>query len=265
MYHSRTKEDFDVGQYKNMTKGLKVNDQICVPRKRVGLDINSPSAVHYGKVVELNGRSAKITLEYDEISEYIPTSAILRHVKVMIFEIGDFDTESSLLRPLQETISDYFRLLLKDDEVLCKFVRGIDDMKRVWNDEHSSISHVIFIGHGRENAIKFGDDWINPQELIDVFNIENSFQKQFISLCCNTGYADFGREFSKFEMCEFFVAPFQSVHGSVASQFCQAYFTHHILNGETGKVAFNNARNNVPDATNFRMWQRGKFVAGKKS
>lgn len=48
--------------------------------------------------------------------------------------------------------------------------------------------------------------------------------KTFVSLACLTGRAEFAKNFSQNQICRDLIAPFQSVHGAAASQFCQRLF-----------------------------------------
>lgn len=255
------------GFFKNivMAKNIKVNELVSVPRNRLGLDIGAQSAIYTGKVVEVNGRSIKVDMPYGEVSEWIPTSAVQKNVKVMIIQVGDFDTEYTLLEPLRKSVLQYFRLLLNDEEVISHSVRSLDELSIIWKRGGMPISHVILIGHGRRNGIKFGDTWVSPYELNDAMIVNEIESKQFISLCCETGFADFGKTFSGLPVAESFIAPFHSVHGSIASQFCQTYFAHHLLLGQTSGVAFKKARDFTPSATSFRLWKNKKLIAGQKS
>lgn len=248
-----------------MAKNLRVDDVVYVPRSRVGLDDNSQSAFYSGKVIDVTERSVKLLLPEGKISEDIPTSAIQRNIKVIIIKIGDFDTEDTLLDPLQKSVSFYFKLLLSDDELVFRSVRTTEELSIIWQKEHSVISHVIIIGHGKENAIKFGDKWIESIDIGKILSLNDVSPKQFMSLCCKTGYADFGKDFSKSPVCESLIAPFHSVHGSIASQFCQTFFAYHLLLGKTTGVAFKHAREVTPGAVSFRLWKNEKLLAGQKS
>lgn len=76
-------------------------------------------------------------------------------------------------------------------------------------------------------------------------------RKTFISLCCKTGFKAFGGTYSEATICEYFIAPFHSVHGVVASQFCQSFLAYHLLDGETVGVAFRHAREATPGGGKF--------------
>jgi len=248
-----------------MTKSIRINDIVSVPRIRCGLDVNDASAMYTGKVVELSNRSARVELPNGDISGLIPVSAIQRNVKLMIIKIGDFDSEYTLLNPLQKSVLQYCRLLLNDDEVVSYSLRTSQELETIWSISHSIVSHVILIGHGRKNGIKFGKIWLSPLEIDSVLSVGGVEPKQFISLCCKTGYSDFGKAFSRFSYCETLISPFQSIHGSIASQFCQTYLAYHLLRGQTTGIAFKNARESVPGAVNFRLWKNARLIAGKKT
>jgi len=156
-------------------------------------------------------------------------------------------------------------LLLRDDEVISNSIRTLDELKYLWEKNHSVASHVIFIGHGKENAINFGGRWVSPDELNKTLDVKEVSPKQFVSLCCHTGCANFGRKFSQFPICESLILPFQSVHGSIASQFCQTYFACHLLHGQTTRVAFKQARDRVTGTINFRLWKNGEMIVGPKT
>ena len=248
-----------------MAKNLHVGDDVYVPVTRVGLEANNQSAIFSGKIVAIEGRSIKVTLPNGEYSEFIPTSAVQKNIKLLVIKVGDFKTEEILLDPLQKSILQYFRLLLNDDEIVCESLRSLTELSIIWQKHHSVISHVIIVGHGSKNTIQFGNDLITPDQLSTKFSIENATPKQFVSLCCKTGYADFGKTFSKFPICDSLIAPFQSIHGAIASQFCQTYFAYHLLQGETVKVACKHAIKSTPGAVSFRLWKDGKLLAGQKT
>jgi hypothetical protein len=204
-----------------MTNKIRVGDFVYVSRIRAGLDINSPSAFFRAKVENIENRSAKIMLPNGDISEFIPTSAMVKQLGILVVQIGDFDTEHDLLEPLKESLSHYFRLLLSDGEILFWSIRSLDELKEFWckNNNFNMIRHIIPIGHGKEDSIKFGKNWIKPEDINGALNVDGISPKQFISLCCETGRKDFGKIFSELPICESFIAPFQNIHGSIASQF----------------------------------------------
>ena len=82
-----------------------------------------------------------------------------------------------------------------------------------------------------------------------------------VSLACLTGVASFAKCLSESPACEAVIAPFHSVQGAVASQFCQTLFAHNLLEGRSTKVAFRNARAAVPGTASFRLWVGGEMTA----
>jgi hypothetical protein len=133
----------------------------------------------------------------------------------------------------------------------------------VWQKEQAAYSHLVLIGHGKEDAIKFGvDDWIRADSLADILTGGN--QKTFISLCCKTGNAAFAKKFSVQSNCGAFIAPFHGIHGAVASQFCQTFYSYNMLKGNTIPIAFKKARDAVVQGTSFRLWKNGNMLAGQK-
>jgi hypothetical protein len=246
----------------HMTNKFRVGDIVYVSRSRARLDINAPSALYRSEIVEIRNRSAKIKL-LEDVSSFIPTSALVKRLGILVLKIGDFESEDSLLNPLRESLRHYFSLLLSEGEVLYWDVRSLDELSRFWKTQnnHNAITHVILVGHGKSNSIKFGDTWKLSKEINDILNLDGVFPKQFISLCCETGIANFGKMFSQLPVCESLIAPFQSIHGSIASQFCQTYFNYLLLQGKTSGVSFKKARDATPNATSFRRWKNGKLIS----
>jgi hypothetical protein len=119
------------------------------------------------------------------------------------------------------------------------------------------------MGHGRRDAIRFGDEWIGAPDLAAAFTPANGgFPRTFISLCCATGRADFARAFSRSGVCAELIAPYGEAHGAIAATFTHAYFTHHFLQGRTQKRAFNLTRRGISGGAIFRFWQDGRLKAG---
>ena len=120
---------------------------------------------------------------------------------------------------------------------------------------------TLSYGGWHRTAIEFGiDGWRDVPELLSIFGECNPTPKTFVSLCCKTGDADFGGAFSQSTICHSLLAPFHSVHGAIASQFCQTFFSHHLLSGKSVTVAFNKSRNAIPEGTHFRLWKNGHLT-----
>lgn len=247
-----------------MARDLAINDSVYVPRARIGLDQNHANAFYYTKVRQVVDRSVKVDLPEGGLSEKVATSVVHRNVGLLIFRIGDYQTETSLLDPLAKSILQYFRLLVPDDMVQLCEIRTAMEFQSLWASRQSAFSHVVLIGHGRKDAILFGTDWIDAETFQGLIAPVNPTPKLFVSLCCRTAYAAFSKPFSEHAWCLALVAPFQSVHGAVASQFCQSYFAFHLLAGETPKIAFRHARDGTPGSTHFRLWERGQVTGGER-
>jgi hypothetical protein len=157
------------------------------------------------------------------------------------------------------------RLLIPDDQLRAIKVRGRAELNKFWAINHAAYSHVVLIGHGAKDRMGFAADGeVLTQDLIGAFSIEGSVEKTFLSLSCKTGYESFGGKFSRSSICKEFMAPLQSVHGALASQFCQSFFSSHFLDGKTVRVSFNQARRTTTGAVSFRLWANGKLHTDPK-
>lgn len=242
-----------------------IGDRVYVSWMRLGLDQHGPNAFHHTTVRSIIKRSVEVDLPDGKLSKPIASSAVHRDVGILVFRIGDYKTETSLLDPLSKSILQFFRLLLSDDLVRLHEIRTRQELVYWWSREHAAFSQVVLIGHGRRDAVLFGeDDWINPNQLRDLLEVPSVAPKTFLSLCCATGYKEFAGEFSSSTLCRSFIAPFHSVHGAVASQFCQTFFGFHLLNGETPKIAFKHAQLSIPGGSHFRLWESGKLLHGEQ-
>ena len=245
-----------------MAQGLKVGDNVYVPRVRLGLDVDTPSALWRTTVREVIGRSVVVDLPGGAPSSPIASSAAHLDVGVIILRVGDFDTETTLLDPLAKSLLQFCRLLLPDDQVTLREVRSRIELRHFWEQDHGVNSHLLLVGHGREDGIRFGHaDWVSPHDLATDLGINGVSPKVVVSMCCRTGYADFSQALSATAVCSAAIAPFDKVHGAVASQFVQTFLAHHFLQGETLKVAFRHARQRVPGAASFRLWMAGRLTA----
>jgi hypothetical protein len=105
------------------------------------------------------------------------------------------------------------------------------------------------------------DDVVTPTDLHrSVFSLGKD-KKTFISLCCQTGSAPFAEEFSGIQVCDNLIAPKNSIHGAVASQFFQTYMCQHLLEGKTTKVAFKKASATLHNKNDFNLWKAGSKVS----
>jgi hypothetical protein len=248
-----------------VARGLNEGDTVYVPRARLGLDADNPSALWKTTVRRVVNRSLVVDLPNGELSEPVASSAAHLNVGTLIFRVGDFDTERTLLDPLAKSILQFCKLLLPDDQVLLREVRSRAELSRFWQQDHPTHSHVVLIGHGRKDGIRFGqDDWVTADDLAEVLGGADVSAKVLISMCCKNGYANFGQALSKKAICQAAIGPFDAVHGAVASQFLQTFLGYLFLEGETLKVAFRHARVRVAGATSFRLWIAGKLTADSR-
>lgn len=243
-----------------------VGDTVFVPSSRIeGLD-DLPSVFWQTSVAEVANKKIKVSLRGGNVSEWIGTSLCHKNVGILILTIGDLETEATLLDPLAKSVLQYCRLLVPDDYVRHYKIRSLKELKTIWQKEQRNYSHVILIGHGSQQGIKFANDgWANPTSIEDAFRVWGAPRKIFVSLCCQTGYQSIGGALSEMAVSSHFIGPFHSVHGAVASQFAQTFLAYHLLEGETTLVAFRHARENTPGSTSFRLWRNGNLTAGPKT
>jgi hypothetical protein len=246
-----------------MVSNVAVNDRVFVPRTLLGLDPQGPSPFHRTVVRHKHQRSVRVELPNGSMSARIGTSRIFRNLGLLIIRVGDYE-EQTLLDPLTKSVLQFCRILLPDDHVLATEVRTIEELRFLWNKHHRVVQQVILIGHGSPRSMRFGSDDIDANEFIETLAAANPAPKEFISLCCKTGQAPFAKPISEAALCVDFLAPYHSVHGCIASQFCQNYMTLRLLDGMTTGSAFNKTRKNLIGAASFRRWHNGKLKSGPK-
>jgi hypothetical protein len=248
-----------------MASNLQISETVYVPCSRVPELISSGTALYRTQIRAINQLRAKVQIPGGGESEWIGTSLLHRDVGVLVINIGDFETEHTLLDPLAKSVTQFCRLLVPDDQIRSIRVRSVTELVKFWQANQAAYSHVVWIGHGSSAGIKFGvDGWRSAEELSTDLRVHGAPKKVYISLCCQTGYKAFGGTISKAPICRQFLGPFHSVQGAVASQFCQTFLTGHMLNGKTVGVAFNHARASVPGGASFRLWNSGKLKAGPR-
>lgn len=248
-----------------MARKINIGENVYVLCSRVpGLE-NKGIALDKTEVLDICGRKVKIKLSNGCKSEWIDSALIHRDVGILILNIGDFNTERNLLDPMAKSVKQFCWLLVPDDQFESVRIRSLEELKVYWQNNQAAYSHVIWIGHGNKTSLNFAvGGWINAETLKEELRVHGAPKKTYVSLCCKTGYQSIGAVMSKAPICENFLAPFHSVEGAVASQFCQTFLTSHILHGKSAGVAFNHASKSVPGRTSFRLWNSGKLKAGPK-
>jgi len=248
-----------------MAKNLRVGERVFVPVSKLTASVQAPSSFVEKEVLAVEARSIRVDVGHGD-TELIASSLCHRNIGILLLNIGDLETENTLLDPLSKSILQFCRLLVSDDFIHAYKVRSLNEIKLLWSRAHSAYSHVIFVGHGEAASIKFANGgWIRTDPFISAFDVEGVSPKTFVGLCCEAGYKSFGGTASAHASCERFIGPFHDVHGAIASQFTQTFLAYHLLEGETAQVAFRHARASVPGSTSFRLWKNRELVAGPKS
>jgi hypothetical protein len=248
-----------------MATQFAVDDKVFVPASRIKGMEGHPFAFYETRISEVGVRKVKVLLQGGATSEWIGAVLCQKNIGILIFTIGDLETETGLLDPLAKSVLQYCRLLVPDDYLRAYKVRSLAELKTIWLKEQAAYSHVIIVGHGSREGIKFSvDEWVKPDVLDSNLKVRGAPKKVFISLCCQTGYKAAGGKLSEMAITSHFLAPFHSVHGAVASQFVQTFLAFHLLEGESVGVAFRHARKYTPGSTSFRLWENGKLKAGPK-
>lgn len=248
-----------------MARNLSVNETVYIPCSRVsGLDTGV--SMYRTKVVEVAPRAVKVQLRGGQVSDSIGSSLVHRNIGILILNVGDFQSEMTLLDPLAKSVAQFCRLLVGDDYIKSLRIRSLEELRTFWTRHQAAYSHVIWIGHGANSGIKFAvGGWKSAENISDALQVRGAPRKTYISLCCKTGYQSFGGQMSSATICRDFIGPFHAVQGATASQFCQTFLISHFLEGATAKVAFKHARNLVPGSASFRLWRSGTLTAGPKS
>lgn len=239
-----------------MPSSFEVGDKVFIPATKV----DDPSAHHaiLEKTIDaVVNRS--ITVTHKGTSYKFGSSVAYRNVSVIIFCIGDYSSEEFLLNPLAKSILQYFRLLLEDAWLKLYHIRTKEEFSFLWEKNHALYSHVVFIGHGRKDAMQFGDKWLTAPELVRCLNVKDVTPKNYFSLCCKTGLKDFASPFSDAECVSCLVAPKNVCHAASGSEFIQTLFANHFLAGKQIKSAFNKTKKAASPGPKFRFWRDGRL------
>lgn len=240
---------------------INIGDDVYVPRSRLDLDLDAPSALVKTRVQNRHARTLVVDVPGTKgLTREIPSSCAHKNLAIYLMTIGDYATETSVLLPLSASVRSICQLLLPPDAFTARFVRSRAEFQHYWQLEHAAFSHVILVGHGSEQGLEFAvDKHVSTADIIDLIQGPNPTPKTFISLCCQTGRKAFAKPVSDANFCSELVAPYHSVHGAVASEFTHVLLGQHLLGGRSIKVAFNKADIEHPGKERFRFWQRGRI------
>lgn len=248
-----------------MAGRLQVGETVFVPCSRVEELADRGVSLYKTTVRQVDGQRAKIDIPNGQVSDWIGFPLLHRNVGILIINVGDFHSEHALLDPLAKSVNQFCRLLVPEDQIRQERVRSVAELETLWHREQAAYSHVVWIGHGSPSGMKFAvDDWTDAATLNSKLRVYGAPKKTYISLCCQHGYKSYGGKVSRSAICQYFIGPFHSVPGAVASQFCQTFLASHFLEGRTAGVAFNHARSAAPGKASFRLWNSGKLKAGPK-
>src|SRR3989338_8811141 len=131
------------------------DDKIFVPTSRFPGMEGHPSAFYETRVAEVGLRRVKVHLQAGAVSEWIGSGLCQKNIGILIFTIGDLETETGLLDPLAKSVLQYCRLLVPDDYLRSYKVRSLTELKSIWHKEQAAYSHVVIVGHGSPDGVKF--------------------------------------------------------------------------------------------------------------
>ena len=94
---------------------FQVNDSIFVPTFQQGMLNDYPLAFFKTTVKQVEGRS--IIFEYSDKLIKVGSGICHKNIGILILNIGDFQTEATLLDPLAKSVLQYSRLLFDDSYV----------------------------------------------------------------------------------------------------------------------------------------------------
>lgn len=245
-----------------MTAKFDVGEHVLVPAARLAQPDQQPYALMPRTVLALNGRSVRVD---DGAGGTVDIASRLVHpgsLGFLVLRIGDLGTESTLLDPLAKSVLQFLRLLIPDSDLRSIELRTLAELDAHWTAHRGATSHVVVIGHGSSTSISFvGDGPISGGDLADRLHQQapGSQPKTFVSLACLTGRAPFAKPFSQSPICRDLIAPFRSVHGAAASQFCQTLLTDHLLGGVEIPYAYSRSVGAVVEGGRFRRWRDGRM------
>jgi hypothetical protein len=215
------------------------------------------------------------------VQRSIPVSSrrFRRHAKILIFRIGDWETEQTMLNPLSSSLKAQLSLLLPPSDVDVEYIRTLEEMAGALRVHGGGLSpsgrrqahpwgYAVLVGHGRGGAspaIRFGDSWHSPRKIASSIKglgpgRRTFAEARFVSLCCETGEPSFARAFSD-ELNTTWVGPGETVHSFEAAGFVQRLFFESFLAGNTWSASFRHTRESTTAfSTEFRCWMDGEEV-----
>ncbi|WP_139350563.1 hypothetical protein [Rhodanobacter sp. B04] len=254
---------------------FKANDTIYIPATL--LPSTNPQVFEYAivkttvaqvqRAAGKGGNRVRVKLPPDGtpnpgVSNWIPVSKCSKHIGIAIIAIGDLSTEPMLIDPLYKSVLQFCRLMINDSDIEGIKLRSLDELKKWASTRINMFSHLIFIGHGDSDSIEFAVDGEKTSaDIRKALQVKHSTKKVCISLCCKTGSPLFSEHFSKASFCGFLAAPQNSVAGSTASLFCQAFLQQNLGHAQTPGIAFKSALNSTPGDHQFSLWKRGAVQA----
>lgn len=251
---------------------------VFVPGSLVGRT-GGPTAIERFQVAEIgsdspgsaNRKSIRVTLKPEENPEdgWVARSRVHTEISVVLVRIGDLGSETALLDPLSKSLIHFLRLLVGDDYFTLSYLRTEQELRVFWA-KNSRTTHLILIGHGRRDGIRFVGDpdedgaWMTGTTLGEILASSATTNRQVhvLNLACLTGYAAFSQGLSRNGAIRTCVAPMHALHGAIASQFTQTLLSEHLLWGRTWSIAFRHARTGTPGTSTFRLWQNGRLSQG---
>ncbi len=239
-------------------------DRVIVPAVALGLVEDGP-ALREREVLGVQGRSVVVNTTGDATTT-VGTRRVHRDFGLALVRIGDLETESTLLNPMVDSLEQFFRVLLPDDRLWTWRIRTLAEFKKCWSLQHSVVTHVVLVGHGSATSLKFVDQWVAGTALgAALVEAGASDAKEFVSLACYTGRKSFAGGLSTSACCASITGPFGAVHGAVAMQYAQTYFSSLLLGGAAVGTARRHAFQSLPRGNRVRLWKKGSLVKGSES
>jgi hypothetical protein len=240
---------------------FQVGQEVLVPAASIGSAGDGPALLER-LVLDTSGRSIFVD-GIDNTVKRVPSKFVHREFGLALIRVGDFRSESTLLDPLVDSLGAYFNLLLPLERHWIWKIRTLDELEEQWETNHSLLTHVVLIGHGSSKAFDFVGGAMTGDELGAALTAlaPATPPKDFISIACETGRSPFAKHFSQTPICQSILGAFQEIHGAVALQFVETYFSSLLLIGSSSRVALRRAQEGLPSGTHFAEWRDGRKTA----